>query len=51
MKLGEITQFDVHAKCPHCENETTVYQSELKDEEAGCQHCDESFQVKLDADY
>ena len=51
MKSGEITLFDVQARCPHCENHTTVYQNELVDGEVECQHCDESFQIKLDEEY
>lgn len=51
MKSGEITRFDVQARCPHCENDTTVFQDELKDGEANCQHCDEVFEIRLDEEY
>lgn len=51
MKSGEITRFDVKAKCPHCENDTPVFQSELIHGEVGCIHCDEVFEIRLDEEY
>ncbi len=44
---GEITRFDVLARCPHCENETSVTQDELRGESVSCQHCDEEFEIYL----
>lgn len=44
---GEITRFDVLARCPHCENETRVTQDELRGESVQCQHCDEEFEIYL----
>ena len=47
MKIGEITDFKVTAKCPHCENETSVTESEIKYESVECQHCHKYFTVQL----
>lgn len=44
---GEITNFDVVARCPVCGNETSVTEDELRTEVATCQHCDEEFNVYL----
>jgi ribosomal protein S27E len=44
---GEITSFNVLARCPHCENETSVTQYELRNESVQCQHCDEEFEIYL----
>ena len=48
MKSGEITYFNVKAKCPHCEQDTQVFQSELIEGEVGCIHCDEVFELEID---
>jgi transposase-like protein len=48
MKTGKITNFEVTAQCPHCDNETKIIQSELKNCEADCQHCNKLFTVELD---
>ncbi|WP_368484755.1 hypothetical protein ABZP26_08295 [Pseudoalteromonas sp. SD03] len=45
---GKITTFYVLAKCPNCEEETEVHQSELRAEVACCQHCAEEFEIALD---
>jgi len=45
---GEITQFYALAKCPNCDEETEVYQYELRNEIACCQHCDEEFEILLE---
>ena len=46
--LGEISRFDVTARCPHCDNDTEVSQSELNSRRVQCQHCEEEFRVFLD---
>ena len=46
--LGEVKQFDVTAKCPHCENETSVSQYEIRSLTVQCQHCDEEFRIYLE---
>ncbi|MGI2111793.1 hypothetical protein ACRN9C_20765 [Shewanella frigidimarina] len=48
MKTGEIIDFSVTARCPHCTEITAVNDGELRSKEAVCQHCDESFSVELD---
>jgi transcription elongation factor Elf1 len=45
--VGEITRFDVTARCPHCENDTSVSQDEARRLHVQCQHCDEEFQIYL----
>lgn len=45
--LGEISRFEVTARCPHCENDTEVSQDELSCRRVQCQHCDEEFRVYL----
>ncbi|GEM_PF-3350396 len=45
MYIGEITTFNVIAKCPICENDTQIDQHEMRCEEAQCQHCDEVFEI------
>ncbi len=44
---GEITRFDVTARCPHCENDTSISQDEARRLHVQCQHCDEEFQIYL----
>ncbi len=46
--LGEITRFEVTARCPHCEEDTSITQSEMNALLAQCQHCDEEFRLYLD---
>lgn len=48
LPTGEIVKFDVIARCPHCDNETMVIQSELRNRVAQCQHCDEDFKIYLE---
>lgn len=47
MRIGEITSFDVVAKCPYCDNETSVHECEAKHGTVECQHCEESFSIHL----
>ena len=44
---GEITRFNVLARCPSCENETTVTQDELSHESVSCEHCGKEFEIYL----
>nr|WP_321458690.1 hypothetical protein [uncultured Vibrio sp.] len=48
MKTGEITGFDVVAKCPYCEDETSVTEGEAKHGVVECQHCEEYFTISFD---
>lgn len=43
MKSGVITQADIKAKCPYCEEETDIFVEELLEEIGECQHCGENF--------
>lgn len=45
---GEITRFHVLARCPHCENEASVTQSDLSLEIVQCEHCGYEFGINLD---
>jgi predicted Zn finger-like uncharacterized protein len=47
MLNGEIVNFLVTAKCPHCTEETAVTKDELGNKEVDCQHCDKSFLIDL----
>lgn len=44
---GEIKRFDVTARCPQCENETSVSQDEVRALAVQCQHCNEEFRIYL----
>ncbi|NOU50236.1 hypothetical protein HG263_06725 [Pseudoalteromonas sp. JBTF-M23] len=42
---AEVTKFDVEARCPHCDEDSSVYEDEYKAGYVTCQHCDEEFEV------
>ncbi|NRB25996.1 hypothetical protein [Shewanella sp.] len=48
MKRGEIIEFELGVRCPHCEEISAVWQDELRAKEAQCKHCSESFLVEID---
>ena len=46
-EFGEIVRFDVTARCPYCDNETSVTQDEARFRVVQCQHCDNEFKIVL----